>query len=342
MNTSQRPRGATRGIWLWALALVVSAGLGALFGVWAFGTPQVAVATDTPATVDVTQMTVGQSVPLAVSGVWDSGEFGVGAGSGVLTSIDVADNTEVSAGDVLYTVDLRPVVAAKGTVPAFRDLSRGDSGEDVAQIQRMLNDGGFLDAPADGEFGPATSRAVREWQKTLGVDDDGVVRASDVVFAAALPARVQVINETGVGDRLSAGDSVLTVLNGEPEFIATIPSGTSVDSSLPIEIIFGDEPVMAEVVNWREDQSGNMMLSLARPDGSPVCADRCADVSLNQADAVYAARQIVIPEVTGLGVPAAAIWFTPAGEPYLVLPDETEMLVTILGQGQGSVVLDGV
>jgi hypothetical protein len=41
-------------------------------------------------------------------------------------------------------------------------------------------------------------------------------------------------------------------------------------------------------------------------------------------------------------VPAAAVWFTPAGEPYLVLPDGSQLPVRILGEGQGGVVLDGV
>jgi peptidoglycan hydrolase-like protein with peptidoglycan-binding domain len=331
-----------RGPWPWVLAQVVAAGLGTLFGSWAFGTPHVPEATDTPATFVVTEMTVGRSVPLAVSAAWDAHTFGVGASSGVLTSVNVDDGETVHTGNLLFTVDLRPVVAAVGDVPAFRDLSQGSRGADVAQVQRLLIDTGFLSGTADGDFGRATAAAARAWQASLGVDKDGVVRAGDIVFAARLPARVRVAAEITVGTRLNPGDVVLSVLDGEPKFVATIPSGASADSLLPIEITFGGRTVTAVVTESRDDQSGNSIWTLRRADGTSLCSDRCDEVPLDQRDAVFPARQVIIPEVTGPGVPAAAVWFTASGDPYVVLPDGTQTPVIILGQGQGGVVLDGV
>lgn len=337
---SQRAR--RWGAWPWVLALVVALALGLIFGRWAFAPPHVDEAADAPATVEVADTTVGQSMPVAVSATWVARPFGVGAASGVLTSLDVADGDTVSVGDRLYSVDLRPVVAAVGTVPAFRDLSQGDHGADVAQVQRFLIDLGYLDGSADGDFGPVTKQAVRAWQAKLGVEKDGIVRASDIVFAARLPARVRVADDVQVGKRLSPGDVVLSVLDGEPAFIATIPSGSTYDPSLPIEVTFGDETVQTVVASSQVDQSNNTMLTLTRQDGTSICADQCDQVSLNPAEAVYAAQQILIPAVTGPGVPAAAVWFTAAGDAYVVLTDGTHVPVTIVGQGQGSVVLAGV
>lgn len=331
-----------RTLWWWVVALVVALGLGALFGRWAFSAPQVDQGTDTPATVAVSEMTVGRSLPLAVSAHWTARPFGVGAASGVLTSLDVADGESVGAGDRMYTVDLRPVVAGVGEVPAFRDLSQGMRGVDVAQVQQLLVDTGFLDGPADGVFGPATTSAVRAWQSSLGVERDGVVRAGDIVFATRLPAIVRTADGVTVGQRLTPGDVVLSVLDGEPQFVATVPSGVSVDSSLPIEVTFDEETVEVVVAASRDDQSGNRTLTLTRADGMPVCADRCDQVPLDPSEAVFPARQVVVPEVTGPGVPAAAVWFTADGEPYVTLPDGTHVSVTILGQGQGGVVIDGV
>ena len=339
-DVTGRRRGLGRG--LWALALVVAVGVGILFGRWAFVPPGVEEATDAPATVEVTEMTVGRSLPLAVSAAWEARPFGVGAASGVLTSLDVADGDTVGVGDRVFSVDLRPVVAAVGQVPAFRDLSQGARGTDVAQVQQLLIDTGFLTGSADGVFGPATTHAVRAWQASLGVEKDGVVRAGDVVFAARLPARVQVAEEIAVGTRLAPGDVVLSVLDGAPEFVATIPQASSADPSLPIEVTFGEEIVETVVAGSRDDMSGNTIWTLTRVDGTSVCADRCEQVPLDQNDAVYPARQVLVPEVTGPGVPAAAMWFTAGGDPYVVLPDGTEVRVTILGQGQGGVVLDGV
>jgi peptidoglycan hydrolase-like protein with peptidoglycan-binding domain len=326
----------------WVLALVVAAGLGVVFGRWAFVAPQVEQSTNAQATATVTHMTVGKSLPVAVSAVWDARPFGAGAAVGVLTSVDVTDAATVKAGDRLYSVDLRPVVAAAGAIPAFRDLSLGAQGEDVAQLQRFLTAEGLFAGRATGYFDAATASAVRAWQKSMKVARDGVVRAGDIVFAPVLPARVEVAKAFGVGARVADGDAVLSVLNAQPTFIATVPTGVSVDTSLPIEITFDGKPVSAVVAGSRDDQSGNRILTLTRKDGSSVCADRCDLVPLDAAAAVFDAHQVVTPEVTGPGVPAAAVWFEASGSAYVVLPDGTKVPVTIRGQGEGSVVLDGV
>lgn len=53
-------------------------------------------------------------------------------------------------------------------------LRRGDRGDQVATLQSLLSAKGFSVA-ADGHFGPATDRAVRRLQGTLGLVADGVV-----------------------------------------------------------------------------------------------------------------------------------------------------------------------
>lgn len=330
------------GPWLWGAALLAAVGLGVVLGRWAFEPPPVAAGSSTPATVAVAQMTVGTSVPLAVSARWTVRPLGVGAASGVLTSIDVADGAAVQPGGRLYTVDLRPVVAAVGDIPAFRDLAQGARGADVTQLQRLLADGGFLGGHRDGVVDRATVAAVKAWQASLGVEQDGVVRAGDLLFAARLPARVELAQDVAVGKRLVPGDVVLSVLDGDPEFVATIPQAQDVDPTLPIEVTVEGEVVPAVVAGSRDDQSGNTLWSLTRADGSALCAARCDEVPLDPQQAVFPARQIVVPEVTGPGVPAAAVWFTADGEPYLVGTDGARLPVRILGRGQGAVVFEGV
>jgi hypothetical protein len=53
------------------------------------------------------------------------------------------------------------------------DLRRGDRGEDVADLQRMLTAAGHPLAP-DGRFGPATARRVEDFQAETGLAVDGV------------------------------------------------------------------------------------------------------------------------------------------------------------------------
>ena len=49
-------------------------------------------------------------------------------------------------------------------------LKRGDTGENVKKIQERLG----LDKPT-GTFGPITEQKIKEWQKSNGLNDDGVV-----------------------------------------------------------------------------------------------------------------------------------------------------------------------
>src|SRR5262249_39847361 len=51
-----------------------------------------------------------------------------------------------------------------------RTLSLGDSGSDVAEVQRILNI-----PPIDGDFGPTTEGGVMGFQAAANLDVDGVV-----------------------------------------------------------------------------------------------------------------------------------------------------------------------
>jgi peptidoglycan hydrolase-like protein with peptidoglycan-binding domain len=53
-------------------------------------------------------------------------------------------------------------------------IERGDRGENVKQVQRALQELGF-DVDDDGIFGAGTEAAVMEFQRTQGLNDDGIV-----------------------------------------------------------------------------------------------------------------------------------------------------------------------
>src|SRR3712207_4280277 len=50
-------------------------------------------------------------------------------------------------------------------------------GADVVELQRMLNDLGFDPGAVNGLFDARAARAVRDFQKNAGLQDDGVVDA---------------------------------------------------------------------------------------------------------------------------------------------------------------------
>jgi lysozyme len=54
-------------------------------------------------------------------------------------------------------------------------LSRGDAGENVRRVERLLRRQGFSPGPSDGLFDEGTEEAVRAFQAARGLEVDGVV-----------------------------------------------------------------------------------------------------------------------------------------------------------------------
>src|SRR5690606_14262406 len=162
---------------------------------------------------------VGSSINLNTVAEWKPVPIAANLASGTVTSVSVTAGQEVGVGSVLYAVNLRPVVIAQGDVPAFRTHSRNTTGADVAQLQAMLTQLGFYKGDVSGDFGWLTQAAVEAWQKSLGVDDDGVVQAGDVVFVPSLPTRISLDADKVVrGASLGASDPVISGLPAAPTF----------------------------------------------------------------------------------------------------------------------------
>src|SRR5262249_19292338 len=75
------------------------------------------------------------------------------------------DGDKVDCGDVFYRVDDRSVLLLCGTVPAYRDLHRGDVGNDIRQLNQNLHKlcydraAGVGIGPDDNEFTWKTEKA---------------------------------------------------------------------------------------------------------------------------------------------------------------------------------------
>ena len=78
---------------------------------------------------------------------------------------------------------------------AFGPVQRGDFGADVAEVQQMLINIGYLNDNADGEFGPMTQGAVMAFQSDYGLDVDGMV--DDQTYDTLVWASGGVPYETG-------------------------------------------------------------------------------------------------------------------------------------------------
>lgn len=88
-------------------------------------------------------------------------------GQAVVTRRLVEPGNALQAGQALLHLNGRPLFALPGSFPAYRDVMEGDHGDDVAQLQRALQNLGY-NVRADGDFGAVTASAVRDFYHQRG------------------------------------------------------------------------------------------------------------------------------------------------------------------------------
>jgi peptidoglycan hydrolase-like protein with peptidoglycan-binding domain len=99
----------------------------------------------------------------------------------------------VRQGKVLYRVSGRPIVLLYGPVPAYRSLSYGMTGPDVAELNTALTALGYTSRPWNRRyFGRETAGALERLQHHLGMSRTGELALGNAVFlprAARVTAR---------------------------------------------------------------------------------------------------------------------------------------------------------
>jgi hypothetical protein len=105
----------------------------------------------------------------------------------------------VRPGQVLYRADGAPVVLLRGSVPAYRTLSKGMTGADVRQLNAALVALGKASSddldPASDEFSAATVTGLKELQDALGVTQTGRLDLGQAVFLPGA-ARITTLQAT--------------------------------------------------------------------------------------------------------------------------------------------------
>ena len=129
---------------------------------------------------------VGDGNPVQVSAPSD-----LGGSLAVVTSLGVSPGQRVGQGQLLVTVAERPVFLFAGPIPAFRTMSPGMRGSDVAQLQAGLAAAGYgVGSDTSGAYGPGTAAAVAALYRASGVTpvfagSPGTVRARSGQVSAA-------------------------------------------------------------------------------------------------------------------------------------------------------------
>lgn len=153
---------------------------------------------------------------------------------GTITAAPVAGAT-VQRGQTLYKVDELPVVLFYGTVPFYRPLRSGMEGSDVDQFAANLK--------ALGYSGFSTS-AIKKWQKSLGLDQTGVVEPGRVAVAAEA-IRVAA-TAVALGDEARPGSEVLTYTGTKRVILSTIEVNDSrlAQAGAKVKVTLPDDAVV--------------------------------------------------------------------------------------------------
>ena len=129
--------------------------------------------------------------------------------SGTLTELPVIGQ-EISQGQALYRVNDKPVILLYGSTPAYRTLSSGANGADVAELNADLVALGYATAgqlSPTSSFGSATATAVEKLQAALGETQNGTLTLGQAVFE---PSAVRVTMWSApLGSNAQTGQTVM-------------------------------------------------------------------------------------------------------------------------------------
>jgi hypothetical protein len=156
--------------------------------------------------------------------------------SGTYTELPAAGQV-ISQGQVLYQVDDSPVVLLHGSTPAYRTLSAGATGADVAELNADLVALGYATSaqlsPTSGSFGSATTTALDKLQATLGEAQNGTLTLGQAVFQ---PTAMRVTTLSAqLGGSAQTGQTVLQATS------TTRQVQVALDASQQIDVAVGDK-----------------------------------------------------------------------------------------------------
>jgi multidrug efflux system membrane fusion protein len=205
-----RRRRRGRAVWIVvaaAAAVTTVAGGAALgFGFGGGGSETPTGANLPPGTAQVTRQTMQDTEEVP-------GDLGYGAATtlagrvaGVITKVPLAGEV-ITRGASIYRVGNAPVVLMYGDVAAYRALGPDAPGPDVTQLEQNLTALGYSGFTVDETYTAATARAVRKWQKDMGLSQTGSVELGRVVFASGA-IRVDTVT-AGVNQSTGGGQEVL-------------------------------------------------------------------------------------------------------------------------------------
>lgn len=337
-----------RNISFFALGLAIGAGLTAWAAAYIWAPPAV-TSLEVPQSlvVSVTEDSIGRSIRFSATASWPVEGSVRSPRSGTLTSRHAAGTViTTTSGSQIFSVDLVASTAMEGDVPAFRDMSEGDSGPDIAQLQQFLISQGFFDGDADGEFNQPTRQSVHAWESASGYQADGIVQLGQVTFFTDLPVRLVLRSGVATGIPVTPGYELFDILGSAPQFHISVPIEQSEDlePGQDVSVVHSSAEWSATTANSRLNlQTGSVTWDLVAPTGHGApCGDDCVQVISPGESTRVVANVVVVEPRTGPSLPVAAIRSSVADGTHIETPEGQKVTVTVVASDRGVAILDGV
>jgi Putative peptidoglycan binding domain len=159
----------------------------------------------------------------------------------------------IRQGHVLYRVNDSPVLLLYGTTPAYRSLSSGITGPDVAELNADLVTLGYATSvrlsPASSSFGSATTAALKKLQAAEGLKQTGTLTLGQALFQPTA-LRVTALSAL-LGGRARPGQTVLEGTSTSREVQVALDASQQTDVALgdKVSITLPDNKVTPGVVS---------------------------------------------------------------------------------------------
>lgn len=271
------------------------------------------------------------------------GSISVPGAESVVTASVVHVGQHIGNGSVVAQVAGRPVFVFAGRTPMYRSFTAGESGGDIAQLQRDLTSLGYGITDTAGSYGASTSAALAQLYRNAGYTPPPsapsgrhgprliVEPQTEIVFVPTLPATVASTKEP-------IGKSV-----GSPAVTLTYGS-VVVDAKMTAAQGYLAEPHDRATMT---DGHGRPLSGVIRTiDRSVQKATATATIALSgvAADAhigshVFVSIDAESSAVPTLAVPIGALYATGSGSAYVILAGHGGRHVPVtVGQAVGGYV----
>lgn len=298
-----------------------------------------------PVEYTVAEGSVGRSLRLNTKAGWTGGsKLRVGQ-SGTLTGVHRPSADGYRAGDPVLDISLKPVIAARGALPMFRDLGVGSKGPDVRQLQQLLLDVKIRTTAPDGIYGQRTLSEVSALATRLRVSTAYLNTAGSILFVPTLPSRLALDPALALGDSLTAGQVIGHILSAKPQFTMTLPQGQAVLAAVGQTVLLEHEsgPWEAQISALTSaDADGTVTATLGPSKGqSSICGSGCSALPTSGA-LTLPSRLVIVPEVRGPAIPVSALLVAVDGSASVKARNGSTIPVTVLSSAGGMAVVKGI